>query len=538
MILLKKEVEKLTKKVTTIPAIIGKFDSTPINQIKKRKVAGYARVSTDNEEQQTSYESQVAYYTNYIQSRDDWEFVKVYTDEGISGTSTRRREGFNQMISDALKGDIDLIVTKSVSRFARNTVDSLSTIRKLKENGTEVYFEKESIWTFDSKGELLITIMSSLAQEESRSISENVIWGKRKQMAEGKVTIPYSRVIGFEKGADGNIAVNKEQAEVVKLIFRLFLQGMTPHSIAIELTDREIATPGGQKKWNAITIRRMLMNEKYKGDALLQKAFTVDFLSKKQKKNEGEVPQYYVEGNHEAIIDPLVFDLVQNEMEKRKNIKPTRYSGISIFSNKIKCEECGNWYGAKVWHSNSKYRKKIYQCNHKFKNQKKCSTPHVTEDEIKEAFIKALSSIAKDRSEIIENIKSVQEQLCDTTVLNEEKDLLCKELDTLVDNIQKLVESNAKVAQNQERYLAEYNTQVLEYNTKKKKHDEIEHQITRKQIKSKKLTEFIINLEKADKCIDKFDGYMWGSLVDYLVVDVGKNITIVFKDGTKIEVNE
>lgn len=156
-----------SKKITTIPATISKFNLSPINEIKKRKVAGYARVSTDSEEQQTSYEAQLDYYTNYIKSRDDWEFVEVYTDEGITATNTKKRDGFKRMVKAALDGKIDLIVTKSVSRFARNTVDSLSTIRKLKEHGTEVYFEKENIWTFDSKGELLITIMSSLAQEES-----------------------------------------------------------------------------------------------------------------------------------------------------------------------------------------------------------------------------------------------------------------------------------------------------------------------------------------------------------------------------------
>ena len=188
------------KKVTTIPATISKFNLAPINnEVKKRRVAGYARVSTDSEEQQTSYEAQVDYYTNYIKSREDWEFVEVYTDEGISATNTKKRDGFKRMIKDALDGKIDLIVTKSVSRFARNTVDSLSTIRKLKEHGTEVFFEKENIWTFDSKGELLITIMSSLAQEESRSISENCTWEQRKRFADGKVTVPSLQCIMMER---------------------------------------------------------------------------------------------------------------------------------------------------------------------------------------------------------------------------------------------------------------------------------------------------------------------------------------------------
>ena len=182
----------MAKSVTKIPQTRNIFTAAPITGIAKRKVAGYARVSTDSDEQFTSYEAQVDYYTRYIQSHPEWEFVKVYTDEGISGTDTRHREGFNEMIEDALAGKIDLIVTKSVSRFARNTVDSLVTIRKLKEHGCECYFEKENIFTFDGKGELLITIMSSLAQEESRSISENVTWGHRKRMADGKVSVAYS----------------------------------------------------------------------------------------------------------------------------------------------------------------------------------------------------------------------------------------------------------------------------------------------------------------------------------------------------------
>ena len=350
-------------------------------------MAGYARVSTDHEDQTTSYEAQVDYYTNYIKSRDDWEFAGLYSDEGISATNTKHRNGFNQMISDAMAGKIDLIITKSVSRFARNTVDSLSTIRKLKEHNIECYFEKENIWTFDNKGELLLTIMSSLAQEESRSISENVTWGQRKRMADGKVSFAYSRFMGLDKDKEtGKIVVNPEQAKVVKLIFRLFLEGLTPHAIAVELTNRSIKTPGGKDVWNQQTVRRMLSNEKYKGDVLLQKEFTVDFLQKKMKKNEGEVPQYYVEGNHEAIISPAVFDMVQAELAKRKH-SGSRYSGVSIFSNKIKCGDCGGWYGSKVWHSTDQYRKVVYRCNHKYKDEK-CQTPHVTEDEVKALFIK------------------------------------------------------------------------------------------------------------------------------------------------------
>lgn len=227
-------------------------------------MAGYARVSTDRDEQLTSYEAQVEYYTHYIKGRSDWKFAGIYTDEGISGTNTKHREGFKRMIADALAGKIDLIITKSVSRFARNTVDSLTTVRKLKDKGIEIYFEKENIWTLDAKGELLITIMSSLAQEESRSISENVTWGHRKRFADGKVSLAFSHFLGYDKGPNGNLVVNKEQAKIVKLIYRLYLSGYTFHSIAKELTEQKIPTPAGCKIWRANTIRSILMNENIK----------------------------------------------------------------------------------------------------------------------------------------------------------------------------------------------------------------------------------------------------------------------------------
>ena len=315
------------RKVQTIPATLTRFTATPLSAQKKRKVAGYARVSTDHDDQFTSYEAQIDYYTNYIKGRDDWEFVSVYTDEGITGTSTKHREGFKRMIADAMDGKIDLIVTKSVSRFARNTVDSLTTIRQLKENGIEVYFEKENIWTFDGKGEVLLTIMSSLAQEESRSISENCTWGQRKRFADGKVTVPFKRFLGYDRGEDGNLVINPEQAKVVKRIYGMFLKGMTPHGIAKTLTDEGVPTPAGKHQWGQTTIKSILSNEKYKGDALLQKTFCEDFLTKKMRTNQGEVPQYYVENNHEAIIDPETFEMVQRELARRTKGK-NRHSGV------------------------------------------------------------------------------------------------------------------------------------------------------------------------------------------------------------------
>ena len=264
--------------VTKIEATVNPITHFPQMQMKKRRVAGYARVSTDSDEQFTSYAAQVDYYTNFIKSNSNWKFVKVYTDEGISGTNTKKREGFNSMIADAANGKIDLIITKSVSRFARNTVDSLVTIRKLKEHNVGVYFERENIYTFDGKGELLLTIMSSLAQEESRSISQNVTWGQRKRFADGKVSLPYKHFLGYEKGEDGIPKIVPEQAEIVRTIYRQYMLGKSITAICRYLESKVIKSPAGKEKWRESTVFSILQNEKYKGDALLQKEFTVDFL--------------------------------------------------------------------------------------------------------------------------------------------------------------------------------------------------------------------------------------------------------------------
>ena len=337
----------MSRTVTAIPATKKLGNLTASSGVLARKrVAAYARVSTEMEEQTSSYEAQIDYYTTYIHSRNDWQFAGMYCDEGISGTSMKRREGFQTMIDDALAGKIDLILTKSVSRFARNTVDSLTTVRKLKDAGVEVYFEKENIWTFDSKGELLITIMSSLAQEESRSISENVTWGHRKRFADGKIMVPYASLLGYKKGEEGNLAIDETQAPIVRRIYARFLEGATPQTIAKELTADQIPTPRGKQIWSPSTVRSILTNEKYKGDALLQKSFTTDFLTKTMKVNEGEVPQYYVTGNHEPIITPATWDVVQTELARRAG-KGT--SNTHPFANKITCSECSGSFGRKVW---------------------------------------------------------------------------------------------------------------------------------------------------------------------------------------------
>jgi DNA invertase Pin-like site-specific DNA recombinase len=354
-----------------IPATAPVLSAQTASPLSKRRVAGYARVSTGKEEQKTSYDAQVDYYTKLIKGRADWDFITIYTDEGISAVSTKKRDGFNQMVADGLAGKYDLLVTKSVSRFARNTVDSLTTVRKLKEKGVEIWFEEQNIYTLDSKGELLITIMSSMAQEESRNISENVTWGHRKRMADGRVSLPYGQFLGFEKGEDGLPRVVEAEAEIVRLIFRLCMEGKTPSAIARYLMKHGIPSPAGKKTWQVSTVRSILQNEKYAGNALLQKKFTVDFLTKQMKKNEGEIPQFFVEGSHAHIIEPDEFDAVQAELERRGELGRPMGCG-SPFSAKIVCGDCGGWYGPKVWGSNTKYRKLIWQCNNKYGHKGKC----------------------------------------------------------------------------------------------------------------------------------------------------------------------
>lgn len=524
----------VNKKVKTIPATLSKFTATPISDKTKRKTAGYARVSTDHDDQFTSYSAQIDYYTNYIKGRDDWEFVDVYTDEGITGTSTKRREGFKQMIADALDGKIDLIITKSVSRFARNTVDSLTTIRQLKENGIEVYFEKENIWTFDGKGELLLTIMSSLAQEESRSISENCTWGQRKRFADGKVTVPFQRFLGYDRGPDGNLVVNQEQAVIIKRIYSMFLQGMTYHGIANKLTEDGVKSPGGKDHWNQSAVKSILSNEKYKGDALLQKSYTVDFLTKKTKVNEGEIPQYYVEGNHEAIIDPDTFDMVQREILKRGKGKKY-HSGVYPFSSKIKCGCCGSWYGSKVWHSTSKYRKVIWQCNHKFDKDKLCETPHLTEDKIKAAFVSAANKLFTNKDNVIEDAKEMITLLFDTTELEKKQDALLEETQLISDMVQAAIRENATTALNQTEYQKRYDSLVSKFDIAKKNLEKVMAELEEKQQQKAQIEDFIKQFEQAPDTLNEFNLDTWNSLVDFATVYSNDDIRFTFKNGQEIK---
>ena len=492
--------------VVKIPATKNRATFMPIDTPAKRRVAGYARVSTDSEEQQTSYAAQVSYYTNYIKSRDDWEFVDVYTDEGISALNTKHREGFNRMIADALAGRIDLIVTKSVSRFARNTVDSLTTVRKLKEKGVEVYFEKENIYTLDSKGELLITIMSSLAQEESRSISENVTWGQRKRMADGKVSIPYGRFLGYRKGEKGLPEIVPEEAETVRLIYRSFMEGLTPNKIVQLLMRKGIPAPGGGAKWYSRTVESILTNEKYKGSALLQKKFTVDFLTKKQKVNEGEVPQYFVEHSHPPIIDPEEFELVQAEIERRKGIGRV-YSSSNIFSARIVCACCGSFFG---------------------------STPHLYEDDIKKGFVEVCKQVFTDKEEFIRSCLEIVALLSDCTALDAKIEEAYTSLDGLTTTMQEFIKENAMHPQSADFYskrLTEYDTQKSEIETRL---NELQSQKAARLSRKELLDGLIRSMEESSAIVTGFDENLWRLMVEKVVVGTDGKLTFTLRNGTEI----
>lgn len=522
----------MTRTVTTIPATRRLHTGAPLSQTRAKNVAGYARVSTDHDDQVSSYQAQVDYYTRYITDHSGWELAGIYTDEGITGTSTKKRAGFQAMVTDALAGKIDLIVTKSVSRFARNTVDSLTTVRTLKEHGVEVYFEKENIWTFDAKGELIITIMSSLAQEEARSISENVTWGHRKRFADGKVTLPFSRFLGYDRGEDGNLVINELEAVTVRYIYSMFLEGLSLTAIAKHLKAEGHLSPGGNQNWPLGTLRSILTNEKYKGDALLQKSYVADFLTKRQITNQGEVPQYYVTGNHEAIINPAVWDFVQAELAAIKKGRRSA-SRQRTFSGKIRCGQCGSWYGSKTWHAGSKYEKRVWRCNHKYDGGSVCTTPHLSDQQLQVAFVEAVREMLAERGGVDGVLEAELLAELDTTDLRLQADRISAQAATVGDAIEKLIATNARVAQNQADYQHRFDTLSAEHTDLLQQHGIILAEITDLQNRLSAYQHYKLNLAELETSRIEFTPYLWHTLTDHAQVTADGMITFVFRDGSE-----
>lgn len=413
-----------------------------------KRTAAYCRVSTDSTEQATSFDNQVEEWTKRILENPQYQLVKIYSDEGISGTSLKNRNGFNQMIEDCKAGKIDLILCKSISRFARNTVLTIQTIRELKGLGVEVYFDNERMSTFDEKTEFMLSIMSSMAQEESRHISENVRWTFQKMMKEGKPIITTSRFLGYTKGEDGNLAIVPEEAEIVKLIYTLYDQGVGIYAIRKRLVEKGYKTVTGCTYWNLSTIQNILRNEKYKGDLLLQKTFTVDYLSHKKSKNKGQVPQYYVANSHEAIIDPEMWDRVQERIKTQSlrmrgaNRDLNKYNTLYPLSGMLICYYCGQTYKRRHWSKGYKKPKVMYQCNGYVepKNKGRCEAKPIGEDVLLKACADVINELFLSNSKVFEKISKITQGIFkegETTEIinkkNQRKDELEKKINLLLE---------------------------------------------------------------------------------------------------------
>lgn len=518
-------------KVKLIPATKTMHETLEkSNPSTKRRVAGYARVSTDKDEQFSSYEAQIDYYKKFILEHDDWTFVDIYTDEGISGLSTKKRDGFNRMVKDALKGKIDLIVTKSVSRFARNTVDSLTTIRQLKEKNVEVFFEKENIWTFDGKGELLITIMSSLAQEESRSISENTTWGKRKQFADGRASIGFGSFLGYDRGPNGEFVINEEEAEIVRLIYRLFLEGENCTAIARRLNEEHIPTPAKRQTWGNAVVRSILRNEKYMGDALLQKTYSENYLTKKQVKNDGVLPQYYVENHHEGIVSKEIFKEVQLEFERRAN-SSGRYNYKRAFSGRIFCGRCSNPYIRVTWHSTTN-PVVMWRCigQYDLKPRTGCKVS-VREEDLKAMFTEAVNILLKrgakkGKDKLVENEKELQE-------LYEEKESIEEKKNAIVAVFDNLISKQFKT------HIKESNKELQDkYNALLDRLKEVNDEINEKEMKKYLRSAFYATLSTITGPLEWYDEELFMKLIDKVVVYERDDVRFIFKNGQEIKVGE
>lgn len=392
------------RKVTVIPPIAEMQGESRIDMRPKR-VAAYCRVSTDREEQEHSFETQKAMYTEMIMMKPTWQMAGIYADEGITGTVAKKRPGFMKMIEDCRKGKIDMIVTKSVSRFSRNNLDCLMYVRELKQLGIPIIFEKEGINTIQVSSELLLTLFGALSQAESESISMNVKLGIRQSLKNGNVRFSYKTFLGYRKGVDGQPEIVPEQADIVRRIYNDFLAGATYLEIAKRLTEENVPTMGGGNRWFSERIKSILKNEKYKGDALLQKTYITDPISKRVKKNNGELPMYYVENSHPAIIERKIFDRVQEEIARRagkKKVKQTgtktelgRYSGKYALTELLYCGECGTPYRRCTWSRNGK-KKIVWRCVSRLDYGKKyCkNSPSVEESRLHNAIAAAITKKA------------------------------------------------------------------------------------------------------------------------------------------------
>ena len=455
----------------------------------------------------------------------------VYIDDGISGTNTKKRDEFNRMIDECMAGNIDMIITKSISRFARNTLDCLQYIRQLKDKNIPVYFEKESINTLDAKGEVLLTIMASLAQQESQSMSENIKLGLQYRFQQGKVHINHNRFLGYTKDADGHLIIDPEQAEIVKRIYREYLEGSSMGKIAAGLMADGILTGAGKEKWHTSTINKILRNEKYMGDALLQKTYTTDFLTKKRIKNNGIVPQYYVEGDHEAIIPKDLFMQVQAELVRRRVVhtspsgKKRSFSCNHCFAQIVFCGDCGELYRRVHW-NNHGCKSIVWRCISRLEithAEVPCENRTVNELLLQEVTVKAINRILTERGTFL---KQLQANIAKAVV----------SADTLSPNgiqarLEELQKELIKKATNKQDYDA-IADEIFRLREQKEQSEVDSHNREESMNRIKELQDFIAK-QKTD--ITEFDEALVKKLIEKITV-YADHFTVEFKSGITIDI--
>lgn len=530
------------KNISIIPAK-PEYDKRTRSQMKKLRVAAYCRVSTLHEQQETSYEAQVEYYMEKIKSNPNWKLAGIYADDGKSATSTKTRDDFQAMIDDCMAGKIDMVITKSISRFARNTVDSLVNIRKLKEKNIAVLFEKEGINTLDGSGELLITILSSQAQEESRNTSENCHWGIVRRFESGKVMVNHNKFLGYTKDKEGNLIVVPEEAELVRRIFRLYLEGNSSYRIKRVLEDDGIPTVTGKTVWQASVIDKMLSNEKYMGDALMQKTYTVDFLTKKRVMNRGIVPQYYIEDDHEAIIPKELFHKVQEEKarraaishpsaRKRNTLEKGKYSAKYVLSDIMICAECGQPYRRQVW---SKYgvKRAVWRCDNRLKHGSRfCKhSPTLRETTLHEAVMAAINKVVEDQGEFVQAFRENVIRVIGN--YSAKGDLT--EYDAQIENLQQhvivLIEESVRMGWTDEEFEREYQRIVGKIKELKKQRAKVVQECNLADSYEQRTEELEGYLKKASYLRREFDDELVRKLIQTVKVINENWIEVQFKSG-------
>ncbi len=507
------------------------------------RVAAYCRVSTEMEEQQNSYQVQIDYYTDLINKKKEWTLAGIFADEGISGTQTKKRTEFNRMIRMCKRKKIDLVITKSISRFARNTVDCLEYVRQLKDLGIGVIFEKENINTLTMTSEFMIALYGSFAQAESESISKNVSLGVQMAFREGKARIQYRNLLGYHKGADGKPEIVSDEAETVKLIFKLFLDGLSTQKIADAMITQGKATASGDFAWNSGMVRKILHNEKYVGDVLLQKTYTVDCITHKKAVNHGERTMYLVSNHHEPIIDRITYNLVQQELARRKSKRKATSKGITEqgkYSSKyaltelLICGECGTPYRRAVWTQTGEKRP-VWRCVSRLEHGSKyCkSSPTIHEEPLHKAIVKAINEYYDCRADVARilksNVESVLTGLGQSEIQAIEKRL--KEIDTARSNLISLITSGAC---EEDKLDGEFAKLYEEESQLSEKLLSLKVQANADNDTQKKIESTLAEIENEKFELEAFDDVLIRKLIECVKVMSKTELLIIFKGGYEV----